>query len=64
MYDEDLEDGLSLMRSAAFSADEAARIVIDTNEDRKEGEPVPAGGAGAYADLEARLLAAVKTRPS
>jgi hypothetical protein len=59
MNDEDLEDGLSLMRAANFGADEAARIVIDTNYDRQEGNPVTPDIAAAYAKLEARLSAAI-----
>lgn len=58
MNDEDIDDGLSLMRSAGFDAAEASRIVIDVNLDRDDGEPVTPDIIAAYADLERRLIAA------
>lgn len=58
MHDEDIEDGLSLMRSAGFDAAEASQIVVDVNLDRDDGEPVTPEIIAAYADLEQRLIAA------
>ena len=60
MHDEDLDDALSLMRSAGFDETEASRIVVDVNLGRDDGEPVTPEIIAAYTDLEQRLIAALQ----